>query len=163
MNDGATWLWVMPSSSARLAQLPRAIDKVWFQFHVFFLFFNFLFHEFFLLRLQKVPFFEALKKFRDYLNGHLAKVDDCEVTFSSVVLKNWAKVSSQLFVYIFCLHFLFTFCLFTNFRAVSTLSKLKNPMKKMKMPPKNNLYLKVLRSIYILFIVIFCTFLYMFF
>ena len=40
LSDGATWLWVMPSSSARCAQLPRAVDKV--------------------------PFFEALRKFRDY-------------------------------------------------------------------------------------------------
>ena len=45
--------------------------------------------NFFLL--QKVPFFEALKKFRDYLNGQVDKVEDCEVTFASVVLKNWAK------------------------------------------------------------------------
>ena len=27
-TDGATAIWVMPSSSARCAQLPRAVDKV---------------------------------------------------------------------------------------------------------------------------------------
>ncbi len=27
-TDGKTWVWVMPSSSARCAQLPRAVDKV---------------------------------------------------------------------------------------------------------------------------------------
>ena len=64
-SDGATWIWVMPSSSARLAQLPRAVDKV--------------------------PFFEALKKFRDYLSGKIEKIDECDVTFASVVLKNWSR------------------------------------------------------------------------
>lgn len=48
-------MWVMPSSSARCAQLPRAADKV--------------------------PFYAALKKFRDYLNGLLAHVDDSELVF----------------------------------------------------------------------------------
>lgn len=63
LNDGSTWLWVMPSSSARCAQLPRAVDKV--------------------------PFFEALRKFRDYLNGRLPKIEDCEVVFANVSLRNW--------------------------------------------------------------------------
>ena len=63
LNDGATWLWVMPSSSARCAQLPRAVDKV--------------------------PFFEALRKFRDYLTGRLQKIQDCEVVFANVSLRNW--------------------------------------------------------------------------
>jgi len=27
-DGGKTWIWVMPSSSARCAQLPRAVDKV---------------------------------------------------------------------------------------------------------------------------------------
>ena len=58
----------MPSSSARVAQLPRAADKV--------------------------PFFEALRKFRDYLNGKIDKIEECEVTFASVVLKNWPKANS---------------------------------------------------------------------
>ena len=65
LNDGQTWIWVMPSSSARVAQLPRAVDKV--------------------------PFFEALRKFRDYLNGKIEKIDECEVTFANVVLKSWPK------------------------------------------------------------------------
>ena len=68
MNDGKTWVWVMPSSSARVAQLPRAADKV--------------------------PFFEALRKFRDYLNGKIDNIQECEVTFASVVLKNWPKANS---------------------------------------------------------------------
>lgn len=45
----------MPSSSARCAQLPRAADKV--------------------------PFYSALKKFRDYLNGLILELDDSEVVF----------------------------------------------------------------------------------
>lgn len=45
----------MPSSSARCAQLPRAADKV--------------------------PFYAALKKFRDYLNGLVAHVDEAELVF----------------------------------------------------------------------------------
>jgi len=57
-----TWLWVMPSSSARCAQLPRAVDKV--------------------------PFYEALKKFRDHLSGKLPDLDPCEVVFANVSLKN---------------------------------------------------------------------------
>lgn len=56
-----TWLWVMPSSSPRCAQLPRVTDKV--------------------------PFFEGLKKFRDYLNGTLTELDEDEVVFSNVSLK----------------------------------------------------------------------------
>ena len=93
MNNGATWIWVMPSSSARLAQLPRAIDKVFLISRNFSPFFPKLTFSFFMnfFLLQKVPFFEALKKFRDYLNGQVDKVEDCEVTFASVVLKNWAK------------------------------------------------------------------------
>merc|ERR1711997_201670 len=70
LNDGATWLWVMPSSSARCAQLPRAVDKV--------------------------PFFEALRKFRDYLTGKLAKIEDCEVVFANVSLRNWAANHAAL-------------------------------------------------------------------
>ena len=68
MNIGETRIFVMPSSSARVAQLPRAADKV--------------------------PFFEALRKFRDYLNGKIDKIEECEVTFASVVLKNWPKANS---------------------------------------------------------------------
>lgn len=48
-------MWVMPSSSARCAQLPRAADKV--------------------------PFYSALRRFRDYLNGQLPHVDDSELVF----------------------------------------------------------------------------------
>ena len=40
----------MPNSSARCAQLPRAVDKV--------------------------PFYEALKKFKDYLNGSIDQIEE---------------------------------------------------------------------------------------
>ena len=55
----------MPNSSARCAQLPRAIDKV--------------------------PFFAALKKFRDYLTGKIKEVDfnEEEVIFNDGKLKNF--------------------------------------------------------------------------
>lgn len=46
----------MPSSSARCAQLPRAADKV--------------------------PFYSALKKFRDYLNGIIPHIDESECVFN---------------------------------------------------------------------------------
>lgn len=46
----------MPSSSARCAQLPRAADKV--------------------------PFYAALKKFRDYLNGLVVDYDESEYVFN---------------------------------------------------------------------------------
>lgn len=49
-------MWVMPSSSARCAQLPRAADKV--------------------------PFYVALKKFRDYLNGVIPHIDESECVFA---------------------------------------------------------------------------------
>ncbi|XP_069174457.1 uncharacterized protein [Procambarus clarkii] len=58
-----THIWVMPSSSARCAQLPRALDKV--------------------------PFYSALRKFRDYLKGILTELDDEEVVFTHVKLTNY--------------------------------------------------------------------------
>ncbi|MCL4136275.1 UNVERIFIED_CONTAM: hypothetical protein GTU68_066590, partial [Idotea baltica] len=51
-----THVWVMPSSSARCAQLPRALDKV--------------------------PFYTALRKFRDFLKGTIAQLTEEEITFS---------------------------------------------------------------------------------
>ncbi|SPP89016.1 uncharacterized protein LOC117590619 [Drosophila guanche] len=55
--DGTdTYIWVMPSSSARCAQLPRAADKV--------------------------PFYAALKKFRDFLNGLIPNIDESECVFT---------------------------------------------------------------------------------
>lgn len=54
-------MWVMPSSSARCAQLPRAADKV--------------------------PFYAALKKFRDYLNGLIPHLDESECVFSDPKFK----------------------------------------------------------------------------
>ena len=62
---GETEVWVMPSSSARCAQLPRAVDKV--------------------------PFFGALKKFLDYIKGVITELDDAEVVFANVVLKNYPR------------------------------------------------------------------------
>lgn len=51
----------MPSSSARFTQLPRAVDKV--------------------------PFYVALKKVKDHLNGTLPDFDESEVTFPDLDLK----------------------------------------------------------------------------
>ncbi|XP_065370779.1 uncharacterized protein Tdg [Calliphora vicina] len=56
-----TFIWVMPSSSARCAQLPRAADKV--------------------------PFYAALKKFRDYLNGLIPHIDQSECVFTEERIK----------------------------------------------------------------------------
>ena len=53
----------MPNSSARCAQLPRAVDKV--------------------------PFYVALKKFRDHLRGDLPDIEESEVTFPEVKLQNF--------------------------------------------------------------------------
>jgi mismatch-specific thymine-DNA glycosylase len=58
-------VFVMPSSSARCSQLPRAIDKV--------------------------PFYVALKKLRDYVRGELVYLDESEVTFPDLDLKIEAK------------------------------------------------------------------------
>ena len=68
MEGTDTWVWVMPSSSARCAQLPRAIDKV--------------------------PFYTALQKFRDYVLGKTDEPHEEEVVFANVVLKNFPKKSS---------------------------------------------------------------------
>ncbi|XP_070162752.1 probable serine/threonine-protein kinase yakA [Polyergus mexicanus] len=60
--DGTnTYMWVMPSSSARCAQLPRAADKV--------------------------PYYAALKKFRDYLNGTIPHLDESDIVFADSKLK----------------------------------------------------------------------------
>jgi len=50
--------WVMPSSSARCALLPRASDKV--------------------------PFYQALKKYSDYIKGKIPEPDISEVTFDHI-------------------------------------------------------------------------------
>ena len=55
----------MPSSSARCSQLPRAVDKV--------------------------PFYAALRKFKDHLKGELPGLDESEITFPDVVLKTAIK------------------------------------------------------------------------
>lgn len=64
--DGTnTYMWVMPSSSARCAQLPRASDKV--------------------------PYYAALKKFRDYLNGTVAVLDENDIVFQYCKLKTFPR------------------------------------------------------------------------
>jgi TDG/mug DNA glycosylase family protein len=61
-----TYMWVMPSSSARCAQLPRAADKV--------------------------PFYGALKKFRDYLNGLIPEYDETEYVFND---PKYSQISTE--------------------------------------------------------------------
>ena len=56
-------VWVMPNSSARCAQLPRAVDKV--------------------------PFYSGLKKFRDYLRGTVPSIEESEMVFKEVKLQNF--------------------------------------------------------------------------
>ncbi|XP_030762330.1 uncharacterized protein LOC115887130 [Sitophilus oryzae] len=72
--DGTnTHMWVMPSSSARCAQLPRAADKV--------------------------PFYAALKKFRDYLNGLISEVDENEMVFSEPKVKSCYEAEPKADLY----------------------------------------------------------------
>lgn len=59
-------MWVMPSSSARCAQLPRAADKV--------------------------PFYAALKKFRDYLNGLVPEYDESDYVFND---PKYSQISTE--------------------------------------------------------------------
>ena len=54
-NTTDTFMFVLPSSSARCSQLPKVADKV--------------------------PFYLALKKFREYLNGYLSELSDLEIMF----------------------------------------------------------------------------------
>ncbi|CRL05386.1 CLUMA_CG018165, isoform A [Clunio marinus] len=61
-----TYMWVMPSSSARCAQLPRAADKV--------------------------PFYAALKKFRDYLNGLVPEYDESDYVFND---PKYSQISTE--------------------------------------------------------------------
>ncbi|XP_036354537.1 G/T mismatch-specific thymine DNA glycosylase isoform X2 [Octopus sinensis] len=56
-----TTVFVMPSSSARCSQLPRAIDKV--------------------------PFYVALRRLRDFLVGKIKTLDESEVCFPDLELK----------------------------------------------------------------------------
>ena len=72
----------MPNSSARCAQLPRAVDKV--------------------------PFYSALKKFRDYLRGEVPDFNESEVVFPEVMLPVFF-LASFFFLFLF-----FSFYLFSN-------------------------------------------------
>ena len=65
-----TWLWVMPSSSPLCAQLPRVTDKV--------------------------PYFEGLKKFRDYLDGKIEELDEAEVIYSTLSLSKKPKFKTEI-------------------------------------------------------------------
>ncbi|CAH1394031.1 unnamed protein product [Nezara viridula] len=101
--DGTnTYMWVMPSSSARCAQLPRAADKV--------------------------PFYAALKKFRDYLNGTVSEIDDKELVFSYSKLKNFFEPDIKeegkdgQCVY--------------NYNKVNSLTDISNSAKKEDEPPQ---------------------------
>jgi len=65
-----TRIWVMPSSSARCAQLPRAADKA--------------------------PFFEALKRCRNYLKGELECVDEKkDFVFADLTLKGFPRKKTE--------------------------------------------------------------------
>ena len=63
-------VWVMPNSSARCAQLPRAVDKV--------------------------PFYSGLKKFRDYLRGTVSSIEENEMVFKEVKLQNFKNIKRTL-------------------------------------------------------------------
>ncbi|XP_033150531.1 uncharacterized protein LOC108607335 isoform X2 [Drosophila busckii] len=65
-----TYVWVMPSSSARCAQLPRAADKV--------------------------PFYTALKKFRDFLNGLIPHMDETECIFTEQRIRQCCEQQDPL-------------------------------------------------------------------
>lgn len=60
---------MMPSSSARCAQLPRAVDKV--------------------------PYYLALKKLRDHLRGDLPTLDDSEIVFPALEPKSKSEVKDD--------------------------------------------------------------------
>jgi len=60
-----TFQYVMPSSSARCSQLPRAVDKL--------------------------PFFKGIKKMLDLVRGKVDKVEEGEVTFKDLKLKTAKK------------------------------------------------------------------------
>jgi TDG/mug DNA glycosylase family protein len=68
--EGAdTVVWVMPSSSARCAQLPRAVDKV--------------------------PYDVALRKLKEHLRGELPNLDDSEVVFPDLLKGNGQSEKSE--------------------------------------------------------------------
>ena len=70
IEEANTLIWVMPSSSARCAQLPRATDKV--------------------------PFFEALKKLSYVLNGKVdGNITDDEFVFSDLKLKGFPRKNQE--------------------------------------------------------------------
>jgi len=76
----------MPSSSARCAQLPRAMDKV--------------------------PFYSGLKKFRDFLNGLIPEIDDSEMVFNDPKIRaadDGSEISEHLkgdFLHLFLMELL---------------------------------------------------------
>ncbi|CAB4058668.1 INTS2 [Lepeophtheirus salmonis] len=65
-----TFIWVMPNSSSRCAQLPSAIDKV--------------------------PFYASLKKYKDYVKGLIHDVNEEEFVFKDVKIKNYDSPLNEL-------------------------------------------------------------------
>ncbi|CAF1257869.1 unnamed protein product [Adineta ricciae] len=64
-----THVFVMPSSSARCSQLPRAEDKL--------------------------PFYVGLRKLRDFVNGSLHSLNEAEITFPDIKIKDIDDVSQK--------------------------------------------------------------------
>ncbi|UJR30335.1 hypothetical protein I4U23_017872 [Adineta vaga] len=64
-----THVFVMPSSSARCSQLPRAEDKL--------------------------PFYVGLRKLRDFVNGSLHSLNEAEITFPDIKIKDTDDVSQK--------------------------------------------------------------------
>ncbi|CAF3526000.1 unnamed protein product [Rotaria sordida] len=67
-----THVFVMPSSSARCSQLPRAEDKL--------------------------PFYVGLRKLRDFLNGTLHSLNEAEITFPDIKIKDTDDVLQKTII-----------------------------------------------------------------
>ena len=59
-----------------------------------YLFYTRLIHYFFRAA-DKVPFFTALRKYRDFLNGNGPEPQEEEIVFANVVLKAWPKKAKK--------------------------------------------------------------------
>ncbi|CAF5130397.1 unnamed protein product, partial [Rotaria magnacalcarata] len=67
-----THVFVMPSSSARCSQLPRAEDKL--------------------------PFYVGLRKLRDFLNGTLQSLNEADITFPDIKIKDTDDVLQKTII-----------------------------------------------------------------
>ncbi|CAF0787849.1 unnamed protein product [Rotaria sp. Silwood1] len=67
-----THVFVMPSSSARCSQLPRAEDKL--------------------------PFYVGLRKLRDFVNGTLYSLNEAEITFPDIKIKDTDDVLQKTII-----------------------------------------------------------------